>query len=83
LLKGSSLNLKLAKRRSTFHYFIAVRHGQGDQIVQFLPIGRLLTLNICLKITQVSQIFGPQFFNGRRYVLILTKMGWTTFCAIS
>jgi hypothetical protein len=35
-----------------------------------------------LKIVKVGQIFGPCFFHGESYVLILTKMGWATFWAI-
>jgi hypothetical protein len=56
--------------------------GRVTRLGEFFPIGRLLSLDSFLKITEVAQSFVLLFSTEKSYVLILTKKGWATFLPI-
>jgi hypothetical protein len=73
-VRNKSIDMSRRSQLLPLHTFINDKRSRVTRLGEFSPIGRFYSLGSFLKITEVAQILGL-FFQGKSYVLILTKDG--------
>jgi hypothetical protein len=83
LIRSHCLNLIVPKNDRKRFLWIAQRQcDHGDQIGRIFAGWVIRLFGQVFWKFQTQPIFWGNFFHGKSYVFILTKMGWTTFWAI-